>query len=80
MATGSGTNCKIWGVKFEGDVILQLNILFEELFVELQSSETADDVEGSEDLLVQLNQQQEATADACISTVNEGENLLDQLR
>merc|ERR1712168_1248737 len=58
----------------------ELSSWFEELKPELQSSEIADTVDGAEELLSQFGQQKEATIDACISTISEGENLLDQLR
>ena len=60
--------------------ILQLSSWFDELKPELQSSEVADTVDGAEELLAQFNQQKEATVDACINTISEGENLLEQLR
>ncbi len=58
----------------------QLTSWFEELKSELASSEVADTVEGAQELLGQFNQQKEATIDASINTISEGENLLDQLR
>ena len=59
---------------------MQLSCWFEELKQELASSDIADSVEGAEDLLAQFNQQREATIDASINTISEGENLLLTLR
>ena len=58
----------------------QLSCWFEELKQELASNDIADSVEGAEDLLAQFNQQREATIDASINTISEGENLLLTLR
>ena len=58
----------------------QLFSWFEDLKTELQSSEIADTVEGAEELLQQFTQQKQATIDAIINTISEGQNLLDQLR
>lgn len=60
--------------------LLQLTTWFDELKVELSSSEIADCVETAEQLIGQLEQQKEATTDACINTITEGENILDQIR
>ncbi|KAK3082880.1 hypothetical protein FSP39_007833 [Pinctada imbricata] len=58
----------------------ELTTWLEELQQELQSSEIADTVEGAEQLLEQFNQQRQATNEACINTVSEGENILEELR
>ncbi|KAL3855027.1 hypothetical protein ACJMK2_014257 [Sinanodonta woodiana] len=57
-----------------------LTCWLEELQQELQSSEIADSVEGAQQLLEQFNQQRETTIEAAMNTVQEGENLLEQLR
>lgn len=61
-------------------ISLQLTNWFDELKSELQSSDIADTAEGAEGLIAQFNQQKEATIDASINTISEGQNLLDQLR
>ena len=61
-------------------IVFQLTNWFDELKAELQSSEVADTPEGAEELIAQFNQQKEATVDACVSTISEGESLLEQLR
>lgn len=61
-------------------VCIQLNHWFDELKKELQSSEVADTIERSEELLFQFDQQREATINACVNTIREGENLVEQLR
>ena len=60
--------------------VLQLTTWFDELKVELSSSEIADCVETGEQLIGQFEQQKEATTDACVNTITEGENILDQIR
>jgi len=57
-----------------------LNHWFEELKKELQSSEVADTIERSEELLFQFDQQREATINASVNTIREGEHLVEQLR
>ena len=59
---------------------MQLTTWFDELKVELFSSEIADCVETGEQLIGQFEQQKEATTDACVNTITEGENILDQIR
>lgn len=58
----------------------ELNLWFDELRQELLSSEVADSVEGCEAMIGQFGQQREATVDACVSTVSEGDSLIEQLR
>ena len=58
----------------------QLTSWLEELQQELQSSDIADSVEGAEHLVAQFNEQRETTIEAAISTVSEGESLLEQIR
>ena len=60
--------------------MFQLTTWFDELKVELSSSEIADCVETAEQLIGQLEQQKEATTDACVNTITEGESILDQIR
>ena len=59
---------------------MQLTNWFDELKNELQSSDIADTVERAEGLITQFNQQKDATIDASINTISEGQTLLDQLR
>jgi len=47
---------------------------------ELQSSEVAETIEGCEAMIAQFGQQRQATIDACVSTVSEGDSLLEQMR
>lgn len=61
-------------------LIFKLNAWFEELKQELQSCEIADTIEGSHELIIQFEQQREATVNASINTIREGEHLLEQLR
>ncbi|XP_029657628.1 kalirin isoform X4 [Octopus sinensis] len=58
----------------------ELTSWLEELQQELQSSEIADTVEGAEHLVTQFNDQRETTIEAAISTVREGESLLERIR
>ncbi|CAE1271123.1 Kalirin,Triple functional domain protein [Acanthosepion pharaonis] len=58
----------------------ELTSWLEELQQELQSSDIADSVEGAEHLVAQFNEQRETTIEAAISTVSEGESLLEQIR
>lgn len=58
----------------------QLTSWLEELQQELQISDIADSVDGSEQLLAQFNQQRKTTVEATNNTVSEGTDLLNQLR
>ncbi|XP_078619950.1 kalirin-like isoform X2 [Branchiostoma floridae x Branchiostoma japonicum] len=60
--------------------IKELSVWIEALKKELQTDELADDIEGTEELIEKFLQQKEATIDASISTISEGENLIEQLR
>ncbi|XP_064466147.1 triple functional domain protein-like isoform X2 [Ornithodoros turicata] len=53
---------------------------FEELRAELQSNKVADSAETAEQLLEQFTQQRDSTLDAAVSTISEGETLLEELR
>ena len=59
---------------------VQLNLWFEELKQELKSSEIAETIADCESMITQFAQQRDATIDAFVSTISEGESLLQQLR
>ena len=59
---------------------MQLNLWFDELRQELQSCEVANSIVGCEEMITHFGEQRQATIDACVSTVNEAESLLEQLR
>ncbi|KAK8771200.1 hypothetical protein V5799_025555 [Amblyomma americanum] len=58
----------------------ELSSWFEELRAELHSNKVADTVEAAEQLLEQFTQQRDSTIDAAVSTISEGETLLEELR
>ncbi|KAL3213715.1 hypothetical protein MRX96_035216 [Rhipicephalus microplus] len=58
----------------------ELSSWFEELRAELHSNKVADSVEAAEQLLEQFTQQRDSTIDAAVSTISEGETLLEELR
>lgn len=58
----------------------ELSSWFEELRAELQSNKVADSAEAAEQLLGQFTQQRDSTLDAAVSTISEGETLLEELR
>ena len=60
--------------------VFQLNLWFEELKQELKSSEIAETIADCEAMITQFGQQRDATIDAFVSTISEGESLLQQLR
>jgi len=60
--------------------VVQLNLWFEELKQELKSSEIAETIADCEAMITQFGQQRDATIDAFVSTISEGESLLQQLR
>ena len=61
-------------------VVIQLNLWFEELKQELKSSEIAETISDCESMITQFGHQRDATIDAFVSTISEGESLLQQLR
>ncbi|XP_049267793.1 triple functional domain protein isoform X2 [Rhipicephalus sanguineus] len=58
----------------------ELSSWFEELRAELHGNKGADSVEAAEQLLEQFTQQRDSTIDAAVSTISEGETLLEELR
>lgn len=76
MTNGSGIPVR-WLIQC---CFFQLTKWFEELRTELQNAECADSVEGAEEQIAQFNQQKEATVEASISTLSEGQNLIDQIK
>ncbi|XP_066996303.2 kalirin [Anabrus simplex] len=52
----------------------------DELRAELQNDEAADTLEAAERLLEQCGQQRDSSLDACVSTIAEGDTLLQELR
>lgn len=61
------------------DSCLQLSAWFEELRTELLDGTLAENVEDAAQLLRQFHRQKEATIEAAVNTINEGESLLEQL-
>lgn len=59
---------------------MQLSSWFEELRAELHSNKVADSLEAAEQLMEQFTQQRDSTIDAAVSTISEGETLLEELR
>ena len=64
---------------YVSNCFLQLSEWFEELRTELLDGKLAENVEGAAQLLRQFHRQKEATIEAAVNTINEGESLLEQL-
>nr|CAD7453169.1 unnamed protein product [Timema tahoe] len=58
----------------------QLSSWVDELRQELQSDEVADTLEAAERLVEQCGQQRDSSLDASVSTIAQGETLLQELR
>jgi len=52
---------------------------FEELRTELLTGDLAENVDEAAQLLRQFHRQREATVEAAVNTINEGESLLEQI-
>ena len=58
----------------------ELSNWFSELKTELASEEVSETYEGAERLLEQFSTQRDSTLDACVSTITEGQSLVEELK
>lgn len=74
-----GNLCLLHEVVQFSVAVIQLSEWFEELRAELLDGKLAEDVGEATLLVNQFHRQKEATTEAAVNTINEGESLLEQL-